>query len=138
MTQALPHTEVFADSHIPSAATTPAIAVTAFPVAHAQATSATSTMYRPVASADPMQPATSASANPCELIRHQFRCHIQQLLMFADIRWKETNQIDKRRAARKFVQDVQQACGLLQHLRHTCPIISWLVLPVCTCYPDCS
>lgn len=77
---------------------------------------ATNMMYRPVASAAPMQPATSAAPAPGKpsLLqnRAQFMSHIQQLLAFADIRWKETNQIDKRKAARKLVQDVKQACGI--------------------------
>lgn len=77
---------------------------------------ATNMMYRPVASAAPMQPAMSAAPAPGKpsLLqnRAQFMSHIQQLLAFADIRWKETNQIDKRKAARKLVQDVKQACGI--------------------------
>ena len=77
---------------------------------------ATNMMYRPVASAAPMQPAMSVAPAPGKpsLLnnRAQFMSHIQQLLAFADIRWKETNQIDKRKAARKLVQDVKQACGI--------------------------
>ena len=74
---------------------------------------ATNMMYRPVASAAPMQPAMSAAPVPSLLNnRAQFMSHIQQLLAFADIRWKETNQIEKRKAARKLVQDVKQACGV--------------------------
>lgn len=71
-------------------------------------------MYRPVASAALMQPASSGQPGPGKpsLLnnRAQFMQHIQRLLAFADIRWKETNQTPKRQAARKLVQDVKQAC----------------------------
>ena len=70
-------------------------------------------MYRPVASAAPMQPAITGQPGPARpsLLnnRAQFMHHIQQLLAFADIRWKETNQTPKRQAARKLVQEVKQA-----------------------------
>lgn len=89
---------------------------------------ATNMMYRPVASVAPTQPAMSAAPAPNKpsLLqnRAQFMSHIQQLLAFADIRWKETNQIDKRKAARKLVQDVKQACGIAAACTIPCPILS--------------
>ena len=76
---------------------------------------ATNMMYRPVASAAPIQPAMTAAQGPGKpsLLnnRAHFMSNIQLLLAFADIRWKETNQTEKRKAARKLVQDVKQACG---------------------------
>ena len=73
-------------------------------------------MYKPVANLASMQPAHMAPPGPGKpsLLnnRAQFMTNIQQMLAFADIRWKETNQIEKRKTARKLVQDVKQACGV--------------------------
>lgn len=65
-------------------------------------------MYRPVASAAPISGQPGPSKPSLLNNRAQFMHHIQQLLAFADIRWKETNQTPKRQAARKLVQDVKQ------------------------------
>ena len=107
---------------------------------------ATNMMYRPVASVAPTQPAMSAAPAPNKpsLLqnRAQFMSHIQQLLAFADIRWKETNQIDKRKAARKLVQDVKQACGIAAACTIPCPFCPVLQIPtlpyVCMSYLDCD
>lgn len=90
---------------------------------------ATNMMYRPVASAAPIQPAMSAAQGPGKpsLLnnRAQFMNNIQHLLAFADIRWKETNQTEKRKAARKLVHDVKQACGVCCCIhQYTCPTVS--------------
>ena len=75
---------------------------------------ASNMMYRPVASAAPMQPGSNAIGVPGKQAvpnnRAQAMHSIQQLLAFADVRWKETNQTPKRQAARHLVQEVKQAC----------------------------
>lgn len=77
-------------------------------------------MYRPVASAAPTQPAASmpqvnGTAKPGSVTSFSY---YQQLLAFADQRWKETNQTQKRHEARKLVGEVKQACQLAYMLPH--------------------
>lgn len=68
-------------------------------------------MYRPVASAAPVQqPAqVNGTAKPGHAVSFSY---YQQLLAFADQRWKETNQTQKRHEARNLVGKVKQACQL--------------------------
>lgn len=67
-------------------------------------------MYRPVASAAPQQPAqVNGTAKPGHAGSFSY---YQQLLAFADQRWKETNQTQKRHEARNLVGKAKQACQL--------------------------
>ena len=108
---------------------------------------ATNMMYRPVANAAATQPAMSAAQGPGKpsLLnnRAQFMHNIQHLLAFADIRWKETNQTEKRKAARKLVADVKQACGIALYTQIYMPYLLLGVPmatlpPECECYPGCN
>ncbi|DBA69595.1 TPA: hypothetical protein ACH3X2_012666 [Trebouxia sp. C0005] len=63
-------------------------------------------MYRPVASAAPQQPAqVNGTAKPGHAGSFSY---YQQLLAFADQRWKETNQTQKRHEARNLVGKAKQ------------------------------
>lgn len=69
-------------------------------------------MYRPVASAAPTQPAASMPQvnGTAKAGSHTPFSYYQQLLAFADQRWKETNQTAKRHEARKLVGGFKHAC----------------------------
>lgn len=86
----------------------------AYKPAHQQVTQmpghASSMMYRPVASAAPVHQAASmpqANGNAKPAGQNPY-VYYQQLLAFADQRWKETNQLKRRQEARKLVTESKQ------------------------------
>ena len=98
----------------------------AYKPAHQQVTQmpghASSMMYRPVASAAPVHQAASmpqanGSAKPAGQNPYVY---YQQLLAFADQRWKETNQLKRRQEARKLVTESKQACQCIRDTFFPC------------------
>lgn len=75
-------------------------------------------MYRPVASAAPTQPAASMPQvnGTGKVVGAGPFAYFQQLLAFADQRWKDTNQLQKRHAARALVAQSKQDRGRSSHL----------------------